>query len=143
MYRVLYRKWRPQTFEEVYGQPHITATLKNELVSGRVAHAYLFTGTRGAGKTTCARIFAKALNCEHPVNGSPCCQCDICRDADNFALADIIEIDAASNGSVNDARELREATEYTPERCRYKIYIIDEVHMLSNEPFNALLKVIE
>lgn len=143
MYQALYRKYRPATFEDVISQPHITAALKNQIMSGRTAHAYLFTGSRGTGKTTCARIFAKALNCEHPVNGSPCGECDICRDADNFALSDIIEIDAASNNSVNDARELREAAEYTPERCRYKVYIIDEVHMLSKDAFNALLKLIE
>ncbi|MCI7766913.1 MAG: DNA polymerase III subunit gamma/tau [Oscillospiraceae bacterium] len=143
MYQALYRKYRPATFEDVISQPHITAALKNQIMNGRTAHAYLFTGSRGTGKTTCARIFAKALNCEHPVNGSPCGECDICRDADNFALSDIIEIDAASNNSVNDARELREAAEYTPERCRYKVYIIDEVHMLSKDAFNALLKLIE
>ena len=143
MYQALYRKYRPTTFEDVISQPHITTTLKNQIINGKTAHAYLFTGSRGTGKTTCARIFAKALNCEHPVNGSPCGECDICRDADNFALSDIIEIDAASNGSVSDARELREAAEYTPERCRYKVYIIDEVHMLSKDAFNALLKLIE
>ncbi len=143
MYQALYRKYRPSTFEDVISQPHITTTLKNQIVSGKTAHAYLFTGSRGTGKTTCARIFAKALNCENPRNGSPCGECSVCRDADNFALSDIIEIDAASNGSVNDARELREAAEYTPERCKYKVYIIDEVHMLSKEAFNALLKVIE
>lgn len=143
MYQALYRKYRPVTFEDVISQPHITTTLQNQIMSGKTAHAYLFTGSRGTGKTTCARIFAKALNCEHSVNGSPCNQCDICRDADNFALADIIEIDAASNGGVEDARELREAAEYTPERCKYKIYIIDEVHMLSKDAFNALLKIIE
>ncbi|MGN1101535.1 MAG: DNA polymerase III subunit gamma/tau, partial [Huintestinicola sp.] len=143
MYQALYRKYRPTTFDDVISQPHITTTLKNQIINGKTAHAYLFTGSRGTGKTTCARIFAKALNCENPVNGSPCGECDICRDADNFALSDIIEIDAASNGSVSDARELREAAEYTPERCRYKVYIIDEVHMLSKDAFNALLKLIE
>lgn len=143
MYQALYRKYRPTSFDDVISQPHITTTLKNQIINGKTAHAYLFTGSRGTGKTTCARIFAKALNCENPVNGSPCGECDICRDADNFALSDIIEIDAASNGSVNDARELREAAEYTPERCRYKVYIIDEVHMLSKDAFNALLKLIE
>lgn len=143
MYQALYRKYRPTTFDDVISQPHITTTLKNQIVNGKTAHAYIFTGSRGTGKTTCARIFAKALNCENPVNGNPCGECQVCRDADNFALADIIEIDAASNGSVNDARELREAAEYTPERCRYKVYIIDEVHMLSKDAFNALLKLIE
>lgn len=143
MYQALYRKYRPVTFDDVISQAHITTTLKNQIESGKTAHAYLFTGSRGTGKTTCARIFAKALNCEHTVNGSPCNECDICRDADNFALSDIIEIDAASNGSINDARELREAAVYTPERCRYKVYIIDEVHMLSKDAFNALLKIIE
>lgn len=143
MYQALYRKYRPVTFDDVISQPHITTTLKNQIITGKTAHAYLFTGSRGTGKTTCARIFAKALNCEHSVNGSPCNECELCRDADNFALSDIIEIDAASNGSVNDARELREAAVYTPERCKYKVYIIDEVHMLSKDAFNALLKIIE
>lgn len=143
MYKALYSKYRPLTFDDVVSQPHITRTLSNQIISGKTAHAYLFTGSRGTGKTTCARILAKAVNCRNPVNGNPCMECDICRDAENDALSDIIEIDAASNGSVHDAREIKEAAEYTPERCRYKVYIIDEVHMLSTEAFNALLKVIE
>lgn len=143
MYQALYRKYRPMTFDDVISQPHITTTLMNQIKTGKTAHAYLFTGSRGTGKTTCARIFAKAINCEHSENGNPCLECDICRDAESFALSDIIEIDAASNNSVNDARELREGAVYSPERCRYKIYIIDEVHMLSKDAFNALLKIIE
>lgn len=108
MYRVLYRKWRPQTFEEVYGQPHITATLKNELVSGRVAHAYLFTGSRGTGKTTCAKILSKAVNCLSPHDGDPCNECEICRGIDNGSVLDVIEIDAASNNGVDNIRDLRD-----------------------------------
>ena len=143
MYQALYSKYRPLTFDDVVSQPHITRTLLNQITGNMTAHAYLFTGSRGTGKTTCARILAKAINCEHSKDGNPCLECDICRDADNDALSDIIEIDAASNGSVNDAREIKEAAEYMPERCRYKVYIIDEVHMLSTEAFNALLKLIE
>ena len=143
MYTALYRRWRPRTFDDVVSQPHITATLKNQIINNKTAHAYLFTGSRGTGKTTCARIFAKAINCDHPSDGAPCLECDICCDADNFALSDIIEIDAASNNGVDDIRDLRDGAVFTPERCRYKVYIIDEVHMLSVNAFNALLKIME
>ena len=114
MYQALYRKWRPRTFDDVVSQPHITTTLKNQIISGKTAHAYLFTGSRGTGKTTCARIFAKAVNCNNAKDGMPCCECEICKAADNGSLADIIEIDAASNASVNDIRELREGVMFTP-----------------------------
>lgn len=143
MYRVLYRKWRPQTFEEVYGQPHITATLKNELVSGRVAHAYLFTGSRGTGKTTCAKILSKAVNCLSPHDGDPCNECEICRGIDNGSVLDVIEIDAASNNGVDNIRDLRDEANFTPVKAKYRVYIIDEVHMLSTGAFNALLKILE
>lgn len=143
MYKALYRKYRPMTFDDVVSQPHITTTLRNQLINGKTAHAYLFTGSRGTGKTTCARILAKALNCLNPVDGNPCLECDICRDAEDNALSDIIEIDAASNNGVDDIRDLRDGAVYTAERCRYKVYIIDEVHMLSKEAFNALLKIME
>lgn len=143
MYRALYRKWRPMTFDDVVSQPHITTTLKRQISEGKTAHAYLFTGSRGTGKTTCARIFAKAVNCRNPHDGRPCLECDICKAADNGTLNDIIEIDAASNTGVDDIRELRESTVYTPELARYKVYIIDEVHMLSNQAWGALLKIME
>lgn len=143
MYQALYRKWRPQTFDDVISQPHITTTLKHQIQSGKTAHAYLFTGSRGTGKTTCARIFAKAINCRQTQDGNPCLACDTCRDAEEFSLSDIIEIDAASNNGVDDIRDLRDGAVYTPERCKYKIYIIDEVHMLSQSAFNALLKIME
>lgn len=143
MYKALYRKYRPMTFDDVVSQEHITTTLRNQLINGKTAHAYLFTGSRGTGKTTCARILAKALNCKNPKDGNPCLECEICRDADSGALSDIIEIDAASNNGVDDVRDLRDGAAYTAERCRYKVYIIDEVHMLSKEAFNALLKIME
>ncbi len=143
IYKALYRKWRPLSFDDVISQPHITTILKNQIKNGRTAHAYLFTGSRGTGKTTCARIFAKAVNCPGESEGNPCLECDICHDADSSALSDIIEIDAASNNGVDDIRDLRDGAVYTPERCKYKIYIIDEVHMLSPSAFNALLKIME
>ncbi len=143
MYKALYRKWRPMTFDDVISQPHITSTLCNQVRSGKTAHAYLFTGSRGTGKTTCARILAKAVNCPNAKDGIPCLSCDICKDADKGTLSDIIEIDAASNNSVEDIRDLREGTVYMPERCKYKVYIIDEVHMLSPSAWGALLKVME
>lgn len=143
MYTALYRKWRPLTFDDVVSQPHITATLSRQVMESKTAHAYLFTGSRGTGKTTCARILAKAINCLDPHDGKPCLECSICVAADAGALSDIVEIDAASNTGVDDIRELRDAAVYTPEICRYKVYIIDEVHMLSNAAFNALLKIME
>lgn len=143
MYQALYRKWRPLTFEDVVGQPHITTTLKNQIKSNKTAHAYLFTGSRGTGKTTCARIFAKTINCLNQNGGSPCLECEVCKASDLGTLNDIIEIDAASNTGVDDIRELRDSTAFTPEFCKYKVYIIDEVHMLSTSAFNALLKIME
>ena len=143
VYTALYRKWRPLTFDDVVSQPHITAILSRQVEEQKTAHAYLFTGSRGTGKTTCARILAKAVNCRNPKGGKPCLECDICKAADAGTLSDIVEIDAASNTGVDDIRELREAAVYTPELCRYKVYIIDEVHMLSNAAFNALLKIME
>ncbi len=143
MYRALYRKWRPQQFEDVVGQRAIVTALKNQIAAGRVGHAYLFTGVRGTGKTTCAKIFAKAVNCLHPQNGDPCGECEICKGIDNGSLLDVVEMDAASNNGVDDIRDLRDETAYTPSACQYKVYIIDEVHMLSTAAFNALLKTLE
>ena len=143
MYRALYRKWRPQKFEDVVAQRGIVTALRNQVATGRVGHAYLFTGVRGTGKTTCAKIFAKAVNCLHPHDGDPCGECEICRGIDNGSILDVVEMDAASNNGVDDIRDLRDETAYTPSACQYKVYIIDEVHMLSTAAFNALLKTLE
>lgn len=143
MYQALYRKWRPQTFSEVSGQPHITQTLLNELRSDRVSHAYLFTGSRGTGKTSCAKILAKAVNCLSPVDGEPCGKCELCRGIDDGSVLDVLEIDAASNNGVDNIRDIREEVNLTPYKGKYRVYIIDEVHMLSTGAFNALLKTLE
>ena len=142
-YQALYRKYRPQTFSDVVGQDHITKTLKNELDNGKVVHAYLFTGTRGTGKTSCAKILSKAVNCLSPVGGDPCGECEICRSIARDEITDIVEMDAASNNGVDDIRELREQVNFSPATCKYRVYIIDEVHMLSGAAFNALLKTLE
>ncbi len=143
MYRVLYRKWRPQTFKDVSGQPHITDTLMNEVKENRLAHAYLFTGSRGTGKTSCAKILSKAINCLNPVHGNPCNECEICRGIDEGSVLDVVEIDAASNRGIDDIRALREESAFTPAQAKFRVYIIDEVHMLTIEAFNALLKTLE
>ena len=143
MYKVLYRKWRPQTFADVSGQEHVTSTLAHEVATGKASHAYLFTGSRGTGKTTCAKILAKAVNCLHPVDGNPCNECEICRGIDDGSILDVIEIDAASNNGVDNIRDLREEANFTPVSAKYRVYIIDEVHMLSIGAFNALLKTLE
>lgn len=142
-YLALYRKYRPTTFEEVIGQEHITKTLQNQIENNRIGHAYLFCGTRGTGKTSCAKIFAKAINCEQPVHGSPCLKCRTCTELANQNNIDILEIDAASNNRVDEIREIREKVKYTPVIGKYKVYIIDEVHMLTESAFNALLKTLE
>ena len=143
MYLALYRKYRPQTFFDVVSQDHITKTLKNQISGGKTAHAYLFTGSRGTGKTTCAKIFAKAVNCLNPKNGEPCLECDACRGIEDGSVTDVVEIDAASNNGVENIRELRETAFFTPTFAKYRVYIIDEVHMLSVPAFNALLKIME
>ena len=143
MYRAFYRKYRPSTFTDVVGQKHITTTLENAVKSGKKSHAYLFTGSRGTGKTSCAKILSKAVNCLNPQNGNPCNECEICKGIDNGAILDIIEIDAASNNGVDNIRDLREEANFTPANAKYRVYIIDEVHMLSIGAFNALLKTLE
>lgn len=142
-YTALYRKWRPASFQDVKGQEHIVQTLKNQIESGRVGHAYLFCGTRGTGKTSIAKIFARAVNCEHPVSGSPCNECEICRGIITGSSMNVVEIDAASNNGVENIREIREQVQYPPTEGKYRVYIIDEVHMLSTGAFNALLKTLE
>ena len=142
-YTALYRKYRSQSFDEIVGQKHIITSLTNQIKNNQVGHAYLFTGTRGTGKTSIAKIFAKAINCEHNKNGNPCNKCDICTSITNGTNVDIMEIDAASNNRVDEIRELREKVKYPPVSCKYKVYIIDEVHMLTDSAFNALLKTLE
>lgn len=142
-YTALYRKWRPVSFNEVKGQDHIVKTLKNQITSGRIGHAYLFCGTRGTGKTSIAKIFAKAVNCENPVDGSPCGECEMCRQISSGASLNVVEIDAASNNGVENIRDIRDQVQYPPTEGRYRVYIIDEVHMLSIGAFNALLKTLE
>ena len=143
MYQVLYRKYRPRIFSDVVGQEHITSTLSKEIETGKLSHAYLFTGSRGTGKTTCAKILSKAVNCLNPVDGNPCNECEICRGLDSGAILDVVEIDAASNNGVENIRDIREEINFTPASCKYRVYIIDEVHMLSIGAFNALLKTLE
>lgn len=143
MYRVLYRKWRPTVFTDVSGQEHITSTLQNEVSSGRLNHAYLFTGSRGTGKTTCAKILAKAVNCLNPQNGNPCGECEICKGIDDGSILDIVEMDAASNRKIDDIRQIIDEVQFKPAKCKYRVYIVDEVHMLTTEAFNALLKTLE
>ena len=143
MHIALYRKYRPKTFSQVIGQKFVVEALKNQIAAGKIGHAFLFTGTRGTGKTSCAKIFAKAVNCLHPINGEPCLECDVCRGIENESIYDVTEMDAASNNSVEDIRDVLNEVNYLPVMAKYRVYIIDEVHMLSPAAFNALLKTLE
>ena len=143
MHQALYRKWRPAVFDDVVGQEHITSVLRYEVEKGTFNHAYLFCGSRGTGKTTCAKILAKAVNCESPVNGSPCGTCASCKSIESGAATDVLEMDAASNNGVENIRDIRDEVVYTPSMLKYRVYIVDEVHMLSGSAFNALLKTLE
>lgn len=143
MYQALYRQYRPKTFDEVLGQEHVTTTLKNQIISGNIGHAYIFAGTKGTGKTSTAKIFSRAVNCLSPVDGNPCNECEICKGIMDESIMDVIEMDAASNRKIEDIREIRDKVIYPPSKAKYKIYIIDEVHMLTNQAFNALLKTLE
>ena len=143
MYQALYRQYRPKTFDEVLGQKHITITLKNQIQKENIGHAYLFSGTRGTGKTSTAKIFSRAVNCLNSRDGNPCNECEICKGILDESIMDVIEMDAASNRRIDDIRELRDKVIYPPARTKYKVYIIDEVHMLTPEAFNALLKTLE
>ena len=143
MHQALYRKWRPKTFADVMGQDHITSVLKSEVSSGKITHAYIFCGPRGTGKTTCAKIISRAVNCESPVGGNPCGKCEACRAIEEGRATDVIEMDAASNNGVDNVRDIRDGVAYSPAELKYKVYIIDEVHMLSTAAFNALLKTLE
>ncbi len=143
MYQAIYRKFRPKTFDELLGQIHVSTILKNQVIKGNIGHAYLFSGTRGTGKTSAAKIFSRAVNCLHPIDGNPCNKCEICKGILDESIMDVIEMDAASNRKIEDIRELREKVIYPPSHAKYKVYIIDEVHMLTNEAFNALLKTLE
>ncbi len=143
MYQALYRKWRPRSFDEVVGQEHITETLKRQIETGRLSHAYLFTGTRGTGKTTCAKLLARAVNCQSPVDGSPCNRCSACQGIENGSILDVLELDAASNNRVDDIRAILDEAVYAPAAVRKRVYIVDEVHMLSGQAFNALLQILE
>ena len=142
-YTALYRKFRPLTFSEFVGQEHITKTLKNQIIAGRVGHAYLFNGGRGTGKTSAAKVLSRAINCLNPKDGEPCNECEICKEILNGSLTDVVEMDAASNNSVEDIRQIREEVNFLPTKAKYRVYIIDEVHMLSTGAFNALLKTLE
>ena len=143
LYQALYRKWRPKTFDDVIGQDQVIKTLKYEVSTGRISHAYLFTGSRGTGKTSCAKILAKSINCKNPKGGSPCGVCEICKGIDSENILDISEIDAASNNGVENIRNMREEVVFSPTKCKYRVYIVDEVHMLSTGAFNAFLKILE